>query len=169
MSRMAHPSAGIALWNWALDARVPEAHIHAALAGALGRPVLALGRADPAHLPVEAVLCDVWHNAGDFPTSVDCYRAPHDVAETTVVAAFARRIGRRCLLPDDTLNPRRYLLAAPDGTLRPAYVDVADGDDGPILSHLRLCTVAGRCCREWAQCGQSRWAPDSVVAARAAA
>jgi len=165
---MAIPSAG-ALWSWSVDGLVPAAKVRSALSAVLGRPVVALGSADPDRLPAGAVLCDVWHPGGDFPTSVECYAVPADAVETAVVAAVARRIGRDCLLPDDTRDPSRFLLAAPDCTLRPVHVDVADTDEGQVLSNLRPCTgrsgpTAGR-----SGCRQSRWAPGSVVPARAAA
>jgi hypothetical protein len=165
---MAIPLTG-ALWNWSVDGLVAPVKIHAVLADVVGRPVVPLGAADPACLPVDAVLCDVWHAGGEFPTSIDCYAVPVELPETTLVAAFARRLGRRCLLPDDTLDPGRFLLAAPDGTLRPVHLDVNETDEGPALSNLRLCT--GKCCRSWdrAQCRQSRWAPGSVVTALAGA
>jgi hypothetical protein len=168
MSGMAIPSTG-ALWNWSVDGLVAPVKIHAVLAEVLGRPVVSLGAADPAHLPADAVLCDVWHCGGDFPTSVDCYAAPVEPAEPTLAAAFARRLGRRCLLPDDTLDPGRFLLAAPDGTLRPVHLDVDETDDGTVLSNLRLCTSTGSRAWERAQCRQSRWAPGSVVRGLAAA
>nr|MDT0657047.1 hypothetical protein [Micromonospora sp. DSM 115978] len=162
------------LWNWRIDDRVAPAEVYAALAGALGRPVLPLAGADPYRLPPGVLLCDAWHRPGDFPTSVDCYGtvdragSPGPVAEWTAVAAFARRLGRRCLLPDDTLDHGRHLLVSPDGTMRPVHVDVRDCDDGEVLSNWRLCTTASPRCRGWS-CHRSRWAPDSVVPALAAA
>lgn len=179
------------LWNWRIDHRVAPAEIYAALTDILGRPVLPLGVAEPPAVPPGALLCDVWHRPGDFPVSVDCYgvgstdRHPGtgfdgvpdvdrsggapSTAEAAAIAAFARRLGRRCLLPDDTLDPSRHLLVAPDGTIRPVHLDVRDTEDGEVLSNWRLCTVASPRCRGWAQCHQSRWAPDSVVPALAAA
>lgn len=165
---MAIPPAG-ALWSWSIDGLVPAAKIRSALSAVLGRPVVALGSADPDHLPAGAVLCDVWHPGGDFPTSVECYAIPGDASETAAVAAVARRIGRDFLLPDDTLDPSRFLLAAPDCTLRPVHVDVADTDEGQVLSNLRLCTGRGAPTAARSGCRQSRWAPGSVVPARAAA
>lgn len=147
-----------------MDAQIHPATICATLEAVLACPVVPLGAADPGRLPMDAVLCDVWHTSGDFPTVVDCYAAPAEIAEAAVVAAVARRLGRRCLVPDDTLNPGRHLLAAPDGTLRPAHVDVADTEDGSAHSNARPCTVATQRCRESTECRQSRWLPDLVVA-----
>lgn len=165
------------LWNWRIDDRVAPAEIYAALVDVLGRPVLALGGVDPHRLPPGALLCDVWHRPGEFPTSVDCYGSTSvdryggssGLTEPVAVAAFARRLGRCCLLPDDTLDRSRHLLAAPDGTMRPVHVGVRDTDDGEILSNWRLCTTSSPRCRGWSQCHQSGWAPDSVVPALAAA
>ncbi|WP_246277822.1 hypothetical protein [Phytohabitans rumicis] len=95
---------------------------------------------------------------------VECYGVLDDFAEAVVVAAVARLIGHRCLVPDDTLNPGRHLLALPDGTLRPAHVDVADTEDGSAHSNARPCTIATQRCRESVECRQSRWLPDQVVA-----
>ncbi|HEX5598061.1 MAG TPA: hypothetical protein VFX61_18910 [Micromonosporaceae bacterium] len=160
---MANPSG--ALWSWSVDGLVAPREIHAVLSAMLARPVVPLGGADAP--PYDALLCDVWYTSGDFPTRVDCYLAPGEPAEIAAAAAFARRLGRRCLLPDDTLDAGRFLLAAPDGTLRPVHLDVTDGDDGLILSRLRPCTMADQ--RERSVCRQSRWAPDSVVPGLAAA
>ncbi|HEX5595257.1 MAG TPA: hypothetical protein VFX61_04410 [Micromonosporaceae bacterium] len=162
---MANPSG--ALWNWSVEGLVAAGEIRAALAAVLARPVALLGVADLS--PHNALLVDVWQATGDFPTRVDCYLAPVEPAEVAVVAAFARRLGLRCLLPDDTLDAGRFLLAAPDGTLRPVHLDVVDGDDGPVLSRLRPCTMADQRGAEWSSCRQSRWAPDSVVPGLSAA
>jgi hypothetical protein len=162
-------TAPAALWNWSIEVPVTEAEVYRALVAVLGCAVLPLAGADPDLLPVDAVLCDVWQRPGEFPISVDCYRAPVEPSETMVVAAFARQLGARCLVPDDTVNPGRFLLVSPDGTVRPVHLDVEDTDDGEVLSNLRPCTVSDPWCREWEQCAQSRWAPDSVVPALAAA
>ena len=148
-----------ALWNWHLRGLTAPPEVHAALAEILARPVVPLATADPDWLPDGALLCDVWYTGGEFATRIDCYLAPAETVETAVVAALARRLGRCCLMPDDTLDAGRFLLAAPDGTLRPVHVDVEEGEDGPILSRPRPCTVSDL----RAICRQSRWAPDSVV------
>ncbi|HEX6967480.1 MAG TPA: hypothetical protein VF174_01435 [Micromonosporaceae bacterium] len=161
---MTNPSG--ALWNWHLHGLVAATEIRAALVEILTRPVLPLGPGD-LRLPDEPVLCDVWYTDGDFPTGVDCYLAPTDPAEAAVAAALATRVGHHLLLPDDTLDPGRFLLAAPDGTLRPVHVDVEEGEDGPILCRPRPCTMSDL--RGATICRQSRWAPDSVVPGSAAA
>jgi len=152
-----------AIWSWSVDARVHPARLCAVLELVLVRPVIPLAFADPVRLPADAVICDVWHTSGEFPTIVECYGPPAGVVETAVVAAVARELGHRCLVPDDTLNPGRHLLAMPDGTLRPAHVDVADTDDGAAHSNARLCTIARQRCRESEECRQSRWEPDRIV------
>jgi hypothetical protein len=165
------------LWNWRLDDRVVPARIYAALAEVLDRPVLPLASADPPRLPPGGLLCDVWHRPGDFPTSVDSYGSlpvddltgPPRFAESTAAAAFARRLRRRCLIPDDTLDPGRHLLISPDGTMRPVHLDVRETDEGEVLSNWRLCSTSSACCRGWSPCHQSRWAPDSVIPALAVA
>ncbi|ROT32859.1 hypothetical protein [Micromonospora sp. HM5-17] len=159
----------IELWNWRIEGRVAATEIRPALADALGVPVLPLGAIDPADLSQGAVLADVWHRPGDFPTAVDCYAVPTGAVEVVAVAAFARRLRRACLLPDDTLDAGRHLLVTPDGTIRPVHLDVRETDDGVILSNQRLCTVLSPRCRGWAPCHQSRWVPDSVLPALAAA
>lgn len=165
MTGMTNPSG--ALWSWYLHRVVGATGVRAVLAGILDRPVLPLDAAVPGQLPADALLCDVWGVGGDFPTRVDCYLAPTEPAEAAVAAAFAQRIGCDCLLPDDTLDPGRFLLAAPDATLRPVHLDIEEGEDGPILLRLRLCTMSDQ--RSARICRQSRWAPDSVVSAATAA
>src|SRR5690606_22047437 len=116
-----------------------------------------------------AVVCDVWEAPGLYGTVVDCYGVPESLSELPAIAALARLLGRNCLMRDDTLDAGRHLLVAPDGTIRPVHFDVADTDDGEVLSHHRLCTVADARCRGWSQCHRSRWAPDTVAPALAAA
>jgi hypothetical protein len=159
---MALPPATPAVWNWFVEAPAAPASIIVGLTAVLERPVVPLHEADPDALPDRAVLCDVWAGGGDFPVTVDCY-APPSEPEAAAAARLARRLGRRILLPDDTLDPGRHLLVAPDGTLRPVHVDVAEGDLGEERTNLRLCTTSDR-----APCRASRWAPDRVVPALAA-
>jgi hypothetical protein len=130
------------LWNWSAAGRIEPPVVRAAIAGALQRPVVELS----AFGDGEAVLCDVWHVGGDFPTLIDCYLAPGDVAEATIASAVAVRLGADLLLPDDTLNPTRYVLAEPDGTLRTVHVDEVETDDGPERRHARPCTGADPAC-----------------------
>jgi len=166
---MANPSARTALWNWSVEGPLAASQIRAALAGVLGRPIVSLGAVAATEVQAGTVFCDIWYGTGEFPVSVDCYGAPTEPAEPAVLAAFARRVGRRCLLPDDTLSPSRHLLIAPDGTLRPVHLDIEQTEDGEARSNLRLCTLTEPWCRHPARCGRSRWAPDSVVPALAAA
>ncbi|MFX0593746.1 hypothetical protein [Melissospora conviva] len=157
------------LWNWRIERRSAQAEVHTALAEAIGRPVLSLAGAAAGLTAAGAVLCDVWHAPGDFPTVVDCYAPPENVDEHAAVAALARRLGVNCLLRDDTLDAGRHLLVGPDGTIRPVHFDVADTDDGEVLTNQRLCTHADPGCRGWSRCQRSRWTPDSVLSARTAA
>jgi hypothetical protein len=159
MNAMALPPATPAVWNWFVEAPAAPATIVSGLTSVLDRPVVPLHEADPDALADRAVLCDVWAGEGDFPVSVDCY-APPPEPEAAAAARLARRLGRRILLPDDTLDPGRHLLVAPDGTLRPVHVDVSDTD---ARTNLRLCTTGDR-----QPCRDSRWAPDRVVPALAA-
>jgi hypothetical protein len=92
------------------------------------------------------VLCDVWHVGGDFPTLIDCYLVPGDVTEVSIAGRLAARLGTGVLLPDDTLNPTRYLLAAPDGTVRTVHVDEVETDDGTERRHARPCTGTDPAC-----------------------
>jgi hypothetical protein len=157
------------LWNWRVDGRVTLAEVHAALADVFGTRVVPLGRVNPEQYPAEAMICDVWHVDGAFPTGVDCYAPPSGAVEIRSIAALARRLERGCLLPDDTLDPGRFLLVAPDGTTRPVHLDVWDTEHGEVLGDPRPCTRVDLRCRGWAPCRQSRWAPDSVLPALAAA
>ncbi|MGC4805480.1 hypothetical protein [Micromonospora sp. DT233] len=156
------------LWNWRIDG-VPPVEVYPALAEALGRVVMPLAVADPGRLPTYAVVCDVWRTPGEFGTVLDCYGVPEDLAELPGVAALARLLGRDCLLRDDTLDAGRHLLVAPAGTIRPVHFDVRETDDGEVLSGQRLCTLAHPSCRGWSRCPRSRWAPDSIAPALAAA
>ena len=142
MSGMADGDPVGGLWNWCAAGRVDAAKVRSALAGALVRPVAGLDD----DTVDDALLCDVWYVGGDFPTVIDCYLAPGDIAETTIASAVAVRLGTDVLLPDDTLNPTRYVLAEPDGTLRSVHVDEVETDDGTERRHLRPCTGADPAC-----------------------
>jgi hypothetical protein len=121
------------LWNWAIGKRIDADRVCGAIAGTLERTVTPLGGGD-------AVMCDVYLVGGDFPTLADIYLAPADVAEATAASAVAVRLDAAVLLPDDSLNPSRYVLAEPDGTLRLVHVDEIETDDGPERRGLRPCT-----------------------------
>jgi len=127
------------LWNWSIGNRIDADLVRGALAGALERSVVPLGDDG-------GVLCDVYHVGGDFPTLVDVFLAPAGFAEATTASAVAVRLGEALLLPDDTLNPTRYVLAEPDGTLRPVHVDEVETDDGPERRHVRPCTGVDSAC-----------------------
>ncbi|MGB2572050.1 MULTISPECIES: hypothetical protein [Micromonospora] len=156
------------LWNWRIDRAAPV-EVYPALAEALGRVVMPLAIADPARLPTYAVVCDVWEAPGEFGTVVDCYGVPESLNEQRAIAALARLLDRNCLMADDTLDAGRHLLVAPDGTIRPVHFDVTETDDGEVLTGRRLCTLTHPGCRGWSRCHRSRWAPDSVNPALAAA
>ena len=130
------------LWNWCIADRVDAARIRDAIAGALDRPVITLDE----DTRDDALRCDVWYVGGDFPTLVDVFLAPTDLAESTAASAVAVRLGADVLLPDDTLNPTRYVLAEPDGTLRSVHVDEVETDDGTERRHLRPCTGSDPAC-----------------------
>jgi hypothetical protein len=130
------------LWNWCAAGRLDPAAVRAALAAELHQPVAELGGPSDAG----GLLCDVWHVDGDFPTLIDCYIAPGDVAETAIAGAVAVRLGVDVLLPDGTLNPTRYVRAGPDGTLRAVHVDEVETDDGTERRHARPCTGTDPAC-----------------------
>jgi hypothetical protein len=161
---MALPPARQAVWNWFVAAPTAPDAIPPLLSTVLGCPVVPLHDADPDDLPPRAVLCDVWAGVGDFPVSVDCYAVPDEPSETVAAARLARRLGRAILLPDDTLDPSRHVLATPDATLRPVHVDVVETEDGEARTNLRVCATAD----PWVPCRQSRWTPERVVAPLAA-
>ena len=127
----ADPTNG--LWNWAVARRLDADQVRGAIAGALERGVVPLGADGD-------VLCDVYHVGGDFPTLVDVYLAPAGIAEATAASAVAVRLDAAVLLPDDTLNPSRYVLAGPDGGRYAVHVDEVETDDGPERRHVRECT-----------------------------
>jgi hypothetical protein len=129
----------IGLWNWCAAGRLDPAAVRAALAAELQQPVAQLGDSGD-------LLCDVWHVGGDFPTLIDCYIAPGDVAEIVIASAVAVRLGVDVLLPDGTLNPTRYVRAGADGTLRAVHVEEVETDDGPERRHVRPCTGADPAC-----------------------
>jgi len=140
------------LWNWSASGQIDADHFLGALAGALERSVAPLGGDGD-------VLCDVYHVGGDFPTLADVYLAPSGIAETTAASAVAVRLGAALLLPDDTLNPSRYVLAGVDGSLRPVHVDEVETDDGPERRHVRPCTGTDPACAVAPGCGRSRFPP----------
>jgi len=139
MFGMADGDPTLGLWNWSIGNRIDADLVRGALAGALERSVVPLGDDG-------GVLCDVYHVGGDFPTLVDVFLAPAGFAEATTASAVAVRLGEALLLPDDTLNPTRYVLAEPDGTLRPVHVDEVETDDGPERRHVRPCTGVDPAC-----------------------
>jgi len=130
------------LWNWCAAGRLDPAAVRTALAAELHQPVAELGGPSDSG----ALLCDVWHVGGDFPTVIDCYIAPGDVAETAIAGAVAVRLGVDVLVPDGTLNPTRYVRAGADGTLRAVHVDEVETDDGTERRHARPCTGADPAC-----------------------
>jgi hypothetical protein len=149
MSGMADPLATDGLWNWHIAAYLDGLRVRTAISAVLDRPVVPLGA-----VPGQdgAVLCDVWHAGGDFPTQVDCYLVPDNVPEPTAASAVAVRLGHDCLLADGTLNPTRYLLAEPDGTLRAVHADEIETDDGTQHCGIRPCTGAEPSCATWPGC-----------------
>ena len=92
MTGMADGDPTHGLWNWSVSRRLDAAEIRAAIAGALQRSVGEFG------LPPEpdAVLCDVWHVDGEFPTLVDCYLAPSGVTEATNSSGVFTLLPRNC-------------------------------------------------------------------------
>jgi hypothetical protein len=140
------------LWNWSVAGRFGGDVVRGALAGALERSVVPFGGDGQ-------VLCDVFRVGGDFPTVVDVYFPPDGFAEATIASAVAVRLGAAVLLPDDTLNPSRYVVAEPDGTLRPVHVDEVESDDGPERRHVRPCTGSDPACAVAPGCGRSRFKP----------
>ncbi|GGN00513.1 hypothetical protein FHR83_000643 [Actinoplanes campanulatus] len=149
-------------WNWCVAGRWEPDRVMGALAGALERPVHGM-------IPGADLLCDVYHAGGDFPTLVDVYVTPAGVAEETIASAVAVRLGAAVLLPDDTLNPSRYVLAEPDGSLRAVHVDEVETDDGPERRNVRPCTGADPACAAPAGCDRSRWKPGPTPERPAAA
>jgi hypothetical protein len=152
MFGMADGDPTLGLWNWSIGKRIGGDRVRGALAGTLERSVVPLGDDG-------GVLCDVYHVGGDFPTLVDVFLAPAGFAEATAASAVSVRLGEAVLLPDDTLNPTRYVLAEPDGTLRPVHVDEVETDDGPERRHIRPCTGDDAACVLGPGCGGSRFQP----------
>lgn len=157
MSGMASSDPMDGLWNWCASATIDAAIVRDALAGVLGCLVTTLDVPAPG-----AVLCDVWQVGGDFPTLIDCYVTPGDLDEPTVAAAVATRLGAALLLPDDTLNPTRYLRVEPHGASHAVHVDELETDEGPERRHARPCTGADPACAAGPGCSRSRWKPSSA-------
>jgi hypothetical protein len=138
MGDMTDDAPADGLWNWCAADRIDPAQVRSAIASALQRPVAELGGVTD----VDEILCDVYQVAGDFPTIIDCYLAPGNVVEANIASAVSVRLGVDLLLPDDTLNPTRYVLAEPDGTLRAVHVDEIETEEGTERRHVRPCTGA---------------------------
>jgi hypothetical protein len=149
-------------WNWAVADHIDADLIRGALAGALERSVVPFGDEG-------AVLCDIYEVGGDFPTVVDVYLAPTGITEETAASAVAVRIEAGVLFPDDTLNPTRYVLAGPDGTLTAVHVDEIETDDGPERRQVRPCTGSDPACAVAPGCGRSRYRPAPTPERPAAA
>jgi hypothetical protein len=143
------------LWNWSAAGRIEPERVRNALAGALERDVAELAEGEPG-----ALLCDVYHVGGDFPTLVDVYLAPDDLVEETIASAVAVRLGAAVLVPDDTFNPSRYVRATPDGALGPVHVEERETDDGAERWHVRPCTGSYPACAAHPGCHRSRWKPE---------
>ncbi|WP_436527095.1 hypothetical protein [Actinoplanes sp. HUAS TT8] len=152
------------LWNWSAAGLIEPDRVRNALAGALESPVGELPDVGPG-----ALMCDVYHVGGDFPTLIDVFLAPEHVAEEIVASAVAVRLGAALLLPDDTLNPTRYVLAEPDGTLRAVHVDEEETDDGAERRHARPCTGVDPACATGPGCSRSRFRPGGDPGRSAAA
>ena len=135
------------LWNWSVAAAAAPRRRSGLRAGVLDRPVVPIWATPTA--PDGAVLCDVWQVEGDFPALIDCYAPPVGVAEPAVAGRGRGPAGRRLLLPDDTLDPDRHVLADRDGTLRPVHVDVVETDDG---TNAATCARAPATTRPAARC-----------------
>ena len=143
------------LWNWCVSELIDADRVQGALAGALERGIGEIENALPG-----ALMADVYYVGGDFPTMVDVYLAPSDVAEENIASAVAVRLGAAILLPDDTLNPSRYVSAEPNGTLRAVHVAEVETDEGPERRHVRPCTGADPACASPGGCDGSRFKPD---------
>jgi hypothetical protein len=130
------------LWNWAVEARLEPPDVRAAIAAELHVSVASLGP----DLDDGAVMCDVWHVGGDYPTLIDCYLVPAAFSEAETAAAVAVRLGAAILLPDDSLNPTRYVRAEADGSRTTVHVDEIETDDGPERRHTRPCTGSDPAC-----------------------
>ncbi|WP_172898818.1 MULTISPECIES: hypothetical protein [unclassified Actinoplanes] len=140
------------LWNWSAAGLIEPERVRNALAGALETPV-----GEIAGGGFGGLLCDVYQVGGDFPTLIDVFLAPGHLAEETIASAVAVRLGAALLLPDDTLNPTRYVLAEPDGTLRAVHVEEEETDDGVERRHARPCTGADPDCATGPGCARSRF------------
>jgi hypothetical protein len=132
------------IWNWCATGRLDEAEIRSAISDVLGRPVTPMTE----DVDDSAVLSDIYQVGGDFPTMIDLYLVPalRGEVESDYAAAVAVRLGAAVLLPDDTLNPTRYVLAEPDGAVRIVHVDEIETDDGTERRHVRPCTGADPAC-----------------------
>jgi len=142
MSGMADVDPVGGIWNWSVAGRIDEALVRSAISGVLGRPVTGMDE----DAQDSAVLVDVYHVGGDFPTLVDLYLVPSVRDETDVAAAVSVRLGAAVLLPDDSLNPTRYVLSEPDATRRTVHVDEVETDDGTERRNLRPCTGSDPAC-----------------------
>ncbi len=160
MSGMADADPTDGIWSWCFAGTLEVTDVCAAVSGALQKPVATLG------FPVEdALLCDVWHTGGDFPTALECFLAPSDLPESTAAGAVAARLGVDILFPDDTLNPTRYVRAGADGTLTAVHVDEVETDDGTERRHARPCTGSDPACAIGPGCFRSQWKPARSAAA----
>ena len=141
MSGMADGDLAGGIWNWCAAEQLDEALVRSALSAVLDRPVT--GMIDDDHH--SSVLCDVYHVGGDFPTVIDIYLTPAG-DEYDIASAVAVRLGAAVLLPDDSLNPTRYVLNEPDGTRRPVHADESETDEGTRHGNVRPCTGGDPAC-----------------------
>jgi hypothetical protein len=142
MSGMADVDPVGGIWNWSVAGRIDEALVRSAISDVLGRSVTGMDEdADDS-----AVLVDVYHVGGDFPTMIDLYLVPSVQDEIIVAGAVAAELGAAVLLPDDTLNPTRYVLSEPNESPRIVHVDEVETDDGTERRNMRPCTGSDPAC-----------------------
>jgi hypothetical protein len=142
MSGMADVDPVGGIWNWCAAGRIDEALVRSAISDVLERPVTGMD----VDAEDSAVLADVYHVGGEFPTMIDLYLVPSVDHEIDVASAVAVRLGAAVLLPDDSLNPTRYALSEPDGTRRIVHVDEIETDDGTERGNVRPCTGSDPAC-----------------------
>lgn len=118
-----------------------------------------------AQMPDRYAILTVDTARGGFPTIIDYSTTHATLPEWEFAARFSTAAQTRCLLPEDTINPFRWLLADTTGEVRPVHVDIDDDGDTEAFTIERDCTPDNDWCRQAFDCRTSTVPPGTILKA----